>query len=125
MRRASVAAAVAILGVVGTAAGWHRLANAGVPIETEPVIHMTARRFEYAPNEITLQKGVPVVLEIASVDRDHGFKVPELGIRADLKAGQVTRVRIIPDRVGRFAFRCDVFCGSGHEDMAGELVVVE
>jgi len=37
----------------------------------------------------------------------------------------VTRVRIVPDRTGRFEFRCDVFCGSGHEDMAGEIVVVD
>jgi hypothetical protein len=25
----------------------------------------------------------------------------------------------------RFPFRCDVFCGSGHEDMSGKLVVTD
>jgi len=86
---------------------------------------MTAKKFEYTPSQITLKKGVPVVLEITALDRDHGFKVPELGVRADLKSGQVTRVRIVPDRTGTFEFRCDVFCGSGHEDMSGEIVVVD
>jgi cytochrome c oxidase subunit 2 len=104
---------VTLLGIVDVAA------------DTEPVIHMTARKFEYSPNEITVKRGMPVVLEITSIDRDHGFKIAELGIRADLKSGEVTRVRIVPDRVGRFEFRCDVFCGSGHEDMAGDLLVVE
>ena len=112
-------------GAVGMMAGWHRLATAGVPAGAEQVVHMTAKRFEYTPSQITLKKGVPVVLEITALDRDHGFKVPELGVRADLKSGQVTRVRIVPDRTGTFEFRCDVFCGSGHEDMSGEIVVVD
>jgi cytochrome c oxidase subunit 2 len=91
----------------------------------ERVIHMTARKFSYEPSEITVKKDVPVVLEITSLDRDHGFRLDAFGLRADVKPGQVTRVRLVPDRVGRFEFACDVFCGTGHEEMSGELVVVE
>jgi len=91
----------------------------------EQVIRMTARKFEYSPNEITVKKGVPVVLEITSLDRDHGFKLREFGVRADIKPGQTTRVRIVPNQTGHFPFQCDVFCGSGHEDMSGELIVVD
>jgi cytochrome c oxidase subunit II len=90
-----------------------------------PVIRVTAQKFEYSPDTITLKKGVPVDLELTSLDRDHGFKVPALGIRADIKPGQVTRVRLVPQQAGHFAFACDVFCGSGHEDMTGEIIVVE
>ena len=89
------------------------------------VIRVTARKFEYSPNEITVKKGVPVVLEITSLDRDHGFKLREFGVRADIKPGKTTRVRIVPNKTGRFPFQCDVFCGSGHEDMSGELIVVD
>jgi cytochrome c oxidase subunit 2 len=91
----------------------------------EQVIHMTAKKFEYSPNEITVKKGVPVVLEITSLDRDHGFKLREFGVRAAIKPGATTRVRIVPNKTGRFPFQCDVFCGSGHEDMSGELIVVD
>ena len=119
---ATVAGALVILAI---ASGWHHLATANASPAAERVIHMTAKRFEYTPNEITIEKGVPVILEITSLDRDHGFKIPELGIRADVKPGETTRVRIVADHTGRFEFRCDVFCGSGHEDMAGELVVVD
>ncbi len=125
MKRTTVATVIAVLGLLAIAADWHRLAGAKVPARAEQVIHLTAKKFEYTPNEITLKKGVPVVVEITSLDRDHGFKVPELGIRADVKPGATTRVRIVPDRVGRFEFRCDVFCGSRHEDMSGEFVVVD
>src|SRR3989475_13255591 len=125
MNRIITVTALVIFAAVGMAAGWQRFATAAVPAGAEQVVHMTAKKFEYTPNEITLKKGVPVVLEITSLDRDHGFKVPELGVRADVKPGETTRVRIVPDRTGRFEFRCDVFCGSGHEDMAGEIVVVD
>src|SRR5438128_11086113 len=125
MNRIITVTALVIFAAVGMAAGWQRFATAAVPAGAEQVVHMTAKRFEYTPNEITLKKGVPVILEITALDRDHGFKIPDLGVRADLKSGEVTRVRIVPDRVGTFAFRCDVFCGDRHEVMAGEIVVVD
>jgi cytochrome c oxidase subunit 2 len=125
MKRLITVMALVAVTDLGMTAGWRHLATAAVPAAAGQVVHMTAKRFEYTPSQITLKKGVPVVLEITALDRDHGFKIPGLGIRADLKSGQVTRVRIVPDRTGTFEFRCDVFCGSGHEDMAGEIVVVD
>jgi heme/copper-type cytochrome/quinol oxidase subunit 2 len=32
-------------------------------------------------------------------------------------------LRFTPDRAGSFTFLCDVFCGSGHENMSGTLNV--
>lgn len=124
MRRI-VMVTLVVAAALGMATAWHRPASATVPRPGEQVIRMTARRFEYSPSEITLKKGVPVVLEITALDRDHGFKIPGLGVRADLKSGEVTRVRIVPDRIGTFAFWCDVFCGDGHDDMSGQIVVVD
>jgi cytochrome c oxidase subunit II len=125
MKRLITVTALVVVTAIGMTTGWRHLATAAVPAAAEQVVHMTAKRFEYTPSQITLKKGVPVVLEITALDRDHGFKIPALGVRADLKSGQVTRVRIVPDRTGTFEFRCDVFCGSGHEDMSGEIVVVD
>ena len=68
--------------------------------------------------------GVPAVIELTSLDRAHGFAVAELGLRIDVEPGKSTRVRVVPDKVGTFLFHCDVFCGSGHEEMAGRIVVV-
>ena len=88
-------------------------------------ISMTVRRFEYSPREIHLKKGVPVVLEITSLDVPHGFNLPDFGVRADVIPGVPARVRLIPDKVGTFMFRCDIFCGSGHEELDGTIVVTE
>ncbi len=93
--------------------------------QEEPVISITAKKFSYTPPQIVLKKGVPVVLELTSLDRQHGFHLEELGIRADVKPGETTRVRLVPQKTGQFSFACDVFCGSGHEDMAGEIIVVD
>ena len=92
---------------------------------TEQVIKITAKKFDYTPNHITLKKGVPVILELTTQDVLMGFNVPDLGVRADIVPGKVVRVRIVPDKVGTFTFFCDIFCGSGHEDMTGTITVVE
>jgi len=87
------------------------------------VVHVTARRFEYEPSEIHVAAGESVVLEIESLDRTHGFSIPELHVRADAEPGKVARVTIPGAAPGIYVFACDVFCGSHHEEMAGELIV--
>lgn len=89
------------------------------------VIRIVAKRFTYTPSEVTLKKGEPVVLELTSEDRVHGFKLPAFGIRTDVRPKEVARVPLTPDRTGTFTFACDVFCGDGHDDMTGTIVVTD
>jgi cytochrome c oxidase subunit 2 len=96
--------------------------SAGKP--DEPVIQLTAKKWEFTPSKITLRQGVPVVLELRSLDRKHGFSAPELGIRVDITPDKPTRVRVVPTKVGIFTAHCDVFCGEGREEMVAEIVVV-
>src|ERR1700693_6020835 len=89
----------------------------------EQVIKILARKFTYAPNKLTLKKGVPVVLELTTADVLMGFSAPDFDVRADIIPGQVARVRLAPDKVGSFTFLCDVLSGSGHETMKGTITV--
>jgi len=91
----------------------------------EQVIKVMVKRFEYSPHDMRLKRGLPVVLELTSLDVPHGFNLPDLHVRADVIPGQVTRLRLVPDRVGTFTFRCDVFCGTRHEELDGSLTVTE
>ena len=102
--------ALAVLGVV----------QAGVK---ERVIKIEARKFRYAPNVIELKKGEAVVLELTALDFPHGFSLPDFKIRADLVVGKPVRVKLKPEEAGQFGFLCDNFCGSGHEEMSGTLIV--
>ena len=94
-------------------------------VDQERVIKVVAQRFVYSPNEIVIKKGEPVVVEFTAIDFRHGFKVPDLDLRADLPPERVTRIRIKPENVGAYDFLCDNFCGSGHEEMSGRIVVTE
>ena len=98
---------------------------AAAPPKAERVIHVEARKFSFNPAKIEVKKGESVVLELVSLDRDHGFSAPELDIRADIKPGAPTRVPFTATKTGTFSFHCDVFCGSGHEGMEGDIVVTE
>ena len=90
----------------------------------EKVIKIAARRWTYSPDKLTLKQGVPVVLELTTADILMGFSAPDFQTRADIVPGQVTRVRLVPDKEGTFTFLCDIFCGSGHETMSGSITVV-
>lgn len=87
------------------------------------VIKIEARRFRFAPDLIELTLGESVVLEVTALDFVHGFSIPEWRIRRDLVIGQPVLLRVKPERAGKFTFLCDNFCGSGHEEMNGSIVV--
>ena len=89
----------------------------------ERVIRIVAKRFEFIPAEIALQKGVPVVLELTTEDVAMGFSAPDFKADVEIVPGKVARLRLLPDKAGTFDFICDVFCGDGHEDMSGRIHV--
>jgi cytochrome c oxidase subunit 2 len=89
------------------------------------VIPVQAKKFSYTPDRITLKKGEAVVLAFTALDFAHGFWIPDLDIRADLMPGKVVNVRLLAQKAGEYDFLCDNFCGSGHEDMGGKLIVNE
>ncbi|MBL6613568.1 MAG: cupredoxin domain-containing protein [Reyranella sp.] len=105
--------------LAGSAMGGVARLAADQPAE----IRISAKKFEFTPNKVVAKRGQPLVLVLTSEDRIHGFKMPDFAIRTDIVPGQQTRVNLVPDKAGSFAFFCDVFCGDGHEDMDGTLVV--
>jgi len=117
MRRASAALSLAL----ALAAATPSRGGAAEP----RVVRIVAKRFSYTPSEVRLKKGEPVVLELVSEDRVHGFKLPAFKIRADVLPKETTRIPLTPDKTGTFTFACDVFCGDGHDDMTGTVVVTE
>ncbi len=91
----------------------------------EKVIKVVSRRYVFEPSEIVLKKGEPVTLEITTADVLMGFSVPDLNQRADIVPKQVIHVHLKPEKTGTFPFLCDIFCGSGHENMNGVIKVID
>ena len=84
---------------------------------------MTANEFAFVPETITVNEGDKVVLYITSVDVDHGISIPEFDVSENLPVGKTTTVEFIADKKGTYSFFCNVFCGEGHKEMTGTLVV--
>ncbi len=62
----------------------------GASETTDRVIKIAARRFEFSPGVIHLKRSVPVVLELTTLDRRHGFKSEGLGLRAEIRPGEIS-----------------------------------
>ena len=94
------------------------------PQPSRRIIPIRAQKFTYEPAELTLKLNEPVIFQLSSADVVMGFSVPDFKVRGTILPGQVVEVPMTPNKVGEFIFLCDVFCGTGHENMEGTLRVV-
>ncbi len=92
-------------------------------VRTVRTVSLHSRKFEFVPEQITLARGEPVVLELIADDIAMGFRCRGLDLSAEMVPGKPSVLRFTPQAAGKFRFYCDVFCGDGHEDMDGHIVV--
>jgi cytochrome c oxidase subunit 2 len=107
------------------ATGLMAAASAARAQDPPYVIVITAKRFEFSPSEITIQKGETVTLQLKSLDVTHGLFLRPLGIDAEIAPGRVTEVVVTPQAAGTYRAICDHFCGAGHGGMKMTIVVAE
>lgn len=86
---------------------------------------MTARQFYFSPDTIEVSRGDKVRLVISSIDVPHGISIPEYGINERLNPGEPVTIEFTADKEGTFTAFCSVFCGSGHGNMKGKIIVKE
>jgi cytochrome c oxidase subunit 2 len=87
------------------------------------VVEITAKRFEFSPNKITLKKGEPVTLRLTTADVVHGFFLRPLKIDELISPEKPTEITITPETAGTFTTICDHFCGVNHGNMKMTVVV--
>lgn len=108
------------------AAGALALASVAALAATKPkerVINVVAKKFEFVPGTICVKRGETVVLHFSAPEVPMGFNLPDFKVRTDIMPGTVAKLQLTADKAGSFTFLCDVFCGKGHEEMSGTLVV--
>jgi cytochrome c oxidase subunit 2 len=96
-----------------------------VRADNVPVVEITAKRFAFSPDKITLKKGRTVKLRLHSEDVTHGFFLRPLKLDEEIPAGQTTDVIVTPQEAGSFTTICDHFCGANHGNMNMTIVVEE
>jgi len=88
-----------------------------------PVVEVTAKRFAFSPDKITLKKGQTVKIRLHSEDVTHGFFLRSLKLDEEIPAGQTAEVTVTPQTAGTFTTICDHFCGANHGNMNMTIVV--
>jgi cytochrome c oxidase subunit 2 len=111
--------------IVGLAATLMAIGNGGHAQSNAPApeIRVTAERYDFRPDTITVKKGNQVKPVITALDHDHGFKLDAFRINQKQPKGQPVTVEFTADQAGTFSFQCSHFCGLGHGKMKGTLVV--
>ena len=84
---------------------------------------ITAKQFAFEPSTIEVNKGDKVRLIVTSTDVPHGIAIKEYGINERLDVGKPVTIEFTADKQGSFTAFCSVFCGSGHGNMKGKIIV--
>ena len=74
-------------------------------------------------DDLHLPLGVPIKMNLRSIDVLHNFYVPQFRAKMDLVPGMVTYFWLEPTRTGTFDILCAELCGLGHHAMRGTVVV--
>ena len=85
--------------------------------------YILAKTWQYNPNEITVPAGASVTFYVTSMDVQHGFKIADTNINAQIVPGHVTKMTAKFDKPGRYIFMCTEYCGAAHAAMSGAVVV--
>lgn len=87
------------------------------------VIPVVMKKYAFDPPVIRVKQGQVVELDVSTADVQHGFTVPDLGIRESIQPRRPARIVFKADRAGVFPMSCSIICGPGHDDMVGKIVV--
>ena len=93
------------------------------PASGARTINIVARKYAFEPAVVRVRLGETVTLHITTADVQHGFAVPDLNIEESVKPGVPADVTFHATRAGHFRVDCYIKCGSGHDDMTGEIIV--
>ena len=96
--------------------------SAGQTVEPR-VINVVAKRYEFVPPAIEVIQGERVRIVVTSGDGFHGFGIKKFDVSKEIARGETVTIEFKPDVAGEFPILCTGFCGDGHEEMKGLLIV--
>jgi cytochrome c oxidase subunit 2 len=113
--------------------GWIVLDDIEAKKQNEMVVRVTGQQFTWSfqypeekvrSTELVLPEGRPIDFRIRSRDVVHSFWVPQFRLKSDAVPGLTTKIRLTPNRVGRYQVVCAELCGLGHATMRQLVRVV-
>lgn len=99
----------------------------GIPVvEAAPGgdAYLQAQMWTYYPI-LKFRKGQTYRLHISSTDIQHGFSLLPINMNFQVLPGYDHVLTITPTMTGDFPIICNEFCGIGHHQMTGKIIVTE
>lgn len=88
------------------------------------VIEVVAKRFTFEPARIEATEGEHIRLVVTSADGVHGVGIKKFRVEKTVpRGGTPVTIDFMASAAGEFPLLCSEYCGNGHEDMKGMLVV--
>jgi len=97
----------------------------GVAIVEPPAnsdIFMMASQFSWEPI-LKLKVNQTYRLHLSSIDKNHGFSVTPINMNFQAVPGYDFVITLTPTSAGEFVIQCNEFCGIGHHEMTGKIIV--
>jgi cytochrome c oxidase subunit 2 len=101
--------------------------ESGIPVVEPPPgsdIYLVASMWRWTP-VLKLRKDAEYTLHLSSLDVNHGFSLLPVNMNFQVVPGYDYALRIRPTEAGDFRIVCNEFCGIGHHNMVGRLIVVD
>ncbi|OUM94714.1 MAG: hypothetical protein A9Z00_14790 [Thermobacillus sp. ZCTH02-B1] len=99
----------------GNASGSDASASTG----EKKTFTIKATNWNFEPAEIRVNQGDTVEIKLVNEEGYHEIEIK--GYNKTIKGDQT--ITFTADKAGEFDFICSVFCGTGHDDMIGKLIV--
>ena len=99
----------------------HDSAPGGEPID----VYLMAMQFYYHPTVLRLERGVPYRFRMMSMDVNHGASI-HTGFAGHIMrrpAQTMSEMVMTFSEPGEFMIYCTVYCGVGHSQMKGKIIV--
>jgi cytochrome c oxidase subunit II len=84
--------------------------------------YLLARQYMWYPI-LKLRAGETYKLHISSTDVQHGFSLLPMNMNFQVMPGYDHVLTITPTTKGVFPIVCNEFCGIGHQNMVGQIIV--
>jgi len=88
-------------------------------------LYITAQMWAFIPSDVTVPKGSTVHIYITSKDVVHGFLIDRKAVNLMVIPGAINTATVKFDVAGNYHMTCHEYCGTGHQNMEGNIKVTE
>lgn len=86
-------------------------------------VYSVAQMWQFQPSEIYIPVGSEVDFFLTSKDVVHGFNITEKNVNMMAVYGAINKTTVTFDKPGVYDIICHEYCGIGHQNMRGQVIV--